>query len=238
MATASIVNLWNRMMGLAKAGTSGMDDQDSFNGKIDSVQKSLGEILIDLAEENTKVTDALNWLKKTSGNLTPDGTGMIALPSDYLHIDSLSFIANAKKYPGTKLRTDEVDMTGTSPIRGDNATAPNEQNYYFQNGALYLFDTSATISMRYYKQVPTASIVLTAVSDGSGDYVTPSVGVEFGWPVQMFNLLLYMTLEQYAIEVKENLLIEYAQYGITKEMIRSRAGNVDEILPRYRSQIR
>jgi len=224
MATASIVNLWYRMMGLAKAGTSGMDDAASFNGKIDSVQKSLAELLIEVAEENQKVSDALSWLKKTSGNLTTASDGSITFPSDYLHIDSLSFVAGGKKYPGIKLRTSEIDMSATSPIRGSNATAPNENNYYFMAGTLYVSPEVAAIvvNMRYYKQVPAATIVLTPTSDSNGDYVIPTVGTDLGWPVQMFNLLLYMVLEQYGVEVKENMLIQYAEMGITKEMIRTK----------------
>lgn len=219
MATASIVQLWYRMMGLGKAGTSGMDDQFSFNGKVDSVQKALVEMLIDIAEENQKVTDALNWLKKSSGSITADGAGMIVMPTDYLHLDSLSFVSGGKNYPGSKLRTDEVDMTTTSPIRASNATAPNENNYYFNSNTLYTEVPASVVNMRYYKQVPAATIVLTPVSDDTGDYVTPTVGTDFGWPTSMFNLLLYMVLEQYGVEVKENLLLDYAQYGISKEII-------------------
>jgi len=37
----------------------------------------------------------------------------------------------------------------------------------------------------------------------------------------MFNLLLYMTLEQYGLEVKEQMLIQYAEMGITKEMVKT-----------------
>lgn len=223
MATASIVQLWYRMMGLAKAGTSGMDNQFAFNGRMDSVQKSLTELLIEVAEENQGITDALNWLKKSSGNLTSDGDGSITFPDDYLHIDSLSYVTGGSKWPATKLRTAEVDMTSSSPIRNSNF-ANNELNYYFIGGTLYVSPEveDVVVNMRYYKQVPAAEIVLTPTSDDTGDYVTPTVGTELGWPVNMFNLLLFMMLEQYSIEVKENLLLEYAEMGISREMVRTK----------------
>lgn len=217
-ATASIVNAWYQVMDIAKAGTSGQDSQNEFNRRVDSIQKTLVELLINVSEENQKVTDALDWLKKDSGTLTSGALGLVTLPDDYLHIDTAEIQISGVWQPATKLGTNSVSMTRTSPIRNDGT------NYYFKANNLYTLPEVAAVPIRflYFKEVPAASIVLTPQTMGNSDYVTPTVGTEFGWPTSMFNLLVYMLLEKYGISVKERLLYEFAQYGISEEMIQAK----------------
>lgn len=221
-ATASIVDAYNLVMDITKSGTSGQDSQDEFNRRVKSVQRTLVEMLVDVDEDNEKVTDALKWLKKTSGDLTSDADGLITFPDDYLHLDTVTFInADGAKFPTTKIGTSSVDMYRTSPIRKANLTK-NKINYYLENSALYVQPEQAGVKVRlkYIKEVPDATITLTPMED-AGDYVTVAVGAEFGWPTSVFNLITYMLLEQYGVEIKEQLMVEYAQYGISKEMIRA-----------------
>lgn len=217
-ATASIVNAWYQVMDIAKAGTSGQDSMDEFNRRVDAVQKTLAELLINVSEENQKVTDALDWLKKDSGALTSGAFGIVVLPDDYLHLDTCEIQISGVWEAATKLGTNSIAMTRTSPIRNDGS------NYYFKANNMYVLPEVAAVPVRfiYFKEVPAASITLTPVSDDTGDYETPTVGVEFGWPTSMFNLLVYMLLEKYGISVKERLLYEFAQYGINEEMIKAK----------------
>lgn len=220
-----VVDVWQRVMDLAKAGTSGMDTQDEFNGKMNSAQKILEEALIDVAEINQKSSDALSWLKVPSGALISASTGAITMPADYLHLDTLAFINSSNvRFPATKLRTDEIEMTRSSPIRAPNLTT-NDINYYFKAGGLYVMPEQAGIKVDflYYKKVPDASITLTPVGDDDGDLVTPSVDVELGWPLSVQNLLIYLILEQFGVEIREEMLYEYSQFGITREMIKPNA---------------
>jgi hypothetical protein len=115
-------------------------------------------------------------------------------------------------------------MTRTSPIRKPNL-ATNDINWYLKSGALYVMPEQASIvvDLMYYRVVPDASIVLTPASDGNGDLVTPTVGVPYGWPVSVFNLLVYLILEQLGVELKENMLVEFADFGINREMIKTTA---------------
>jgi len=221
----SIVNVWKRVMDLGKSGTSGMDSQDEFNGKVDSVQKSLVQMLLDVTEENQKVTDALNWLKKPSGNLTSDATGLITLPNDYLYLDSVSFVGTGGAlYPTDKLRTNQLNMTRTSPIRKPDPVN-NSVDYYFKQNNMYVMPEQAgiVINFLYYIQVPVASIVLTPQSTDNSDFLAPTAGTEFGWPTSMFNILVYMILQQFGVELKEQWLVEFADYGISTETIKTAA---------------
>lgn len=221
-ATASIVNVYKQVMDITRSGTSGQDSQDEFNRRAVSVQNSLVEMLVDVNEENTKVTDALKWLKKTTGDLISDSTGLITLPDDYLHLEAVTYVnSSGNQFPTSKIGGNSIDMTRTSPIRKANLTK-NKVNYYFNSMGMYVQPEQAGVKVRvkYIKQVPAAAITLTPVEDSTGDYVTPTVGTEFGWPLQVQNLLMYMMLEQYGVEIKEQLMVQYAQYGIGKEMIR------------------
>lgn len=220
-----VVQVWQRVMDLAKAGTSGMDTEDEFNGKLNSSQMIMEEALIDVAEINQKASDALSWLKIASGPVVSDSTGAITMPEDYLHLDTAAFInGSSVRFPATKLRTNEIEMTRSSPIRAPDISN-NEINYYFKSGGIYVMPEQAGIKLDflYYKKVPDASITLTPASDQDGDLVTPSVGVELGWPLSVQNLLVYCILEQFGVEIREEMLYEYAQFGITREMIKTNA---------------
>lgn len=222
ITTVSIVAVWQRVMDLGKSGTSGMDSEDEFNGKVDAVQKSLEQALIDVTEENQKVTDALNWLKKPFGSLVSDANGLITFPDNYLSLDTLFLVAGGNQYPMDKLRTNQISMTRTSPIRQP-VVANNEVDYYFKNNGLYVMPEQAgiTVDGLYYMQVPAATITLTPESDDNSDFLVPTVGTDFGWPTSMFNILVYMILQQFGVELKEQWLVEFAQYGISVETIKT-----------------
>jgi hypothetical protein len=219
-----IVEVWQRVMDLAKTGTSGMDTAAEWNGKANSAQKILQEALTDVAEINQKASDALSWLKIQSDPITSDATGKITLPGDYLHLDSVALVVGSNRYPTHKIRTNEIENTRISPIRKSDLTN-NEINVYQKTGALYVMpeQEGIAVSLLYYKKVPDAAITLTQVSSDDSDLVTPSIGTDFGWPVSVFNLLVYLILEQLGIELKEQLLLEYSQFGVSRDMIKTNA---------------
>lgn len=219
-----IVEVWQRTMDLAKTGTSGMDTQDEWNSKANAAQKIIATMLIRVAEINQEASDALSWLKVPSGSLTTDSTGKITMPTDYLGFDTAELLANDARWPVTKLRSNEIGLARTSPIRKPDLTK-NEVSIYFKSGGIYTMPEQAGIILDflYYKKVPDALITLTPSQDEDGDLVVPTIGTEFGWPESMFNLLVYAILEQLGIELKEQLLLEYSQFGVTREMIKPTA---------------
>lgn len=219
--TVSIVAVYNRVMDLAKSGTSGMETQDEFNGIISSVQPALQQILIDADEYNQKVTEALKWLKPSIIQVTGAG-GAIPLPDDYLQVITISLVQNATEYPAEKIPVNQISMTRTSPIRKP-VLANNQLKYYYKSGAPYTMPEQSGISihMIYHKIVPDASITLNPTSDDDSDFLVPAAGVEFGWPTSLFNIIVYMTLEQYGVEVREDLLLAYSQLGINRELIKT-----------------
>jgi len=215
-----IVDLYNRVSQLTKTGTAGYVDQDEFNSIIEAKQLSLIEALIEVEGDNEKAADLIVWLKKVATGTT-DANGNITFPTDYLHTDSMSIVVGSELYPMTKIDTDQVEMLRTSPILFPDL-ANNEVSWYLENGKMISFpEVPLNYRMRYFAIPPQALIVLTETGDGGGDYLTPSVGTELGWPKSAYNLLVYMVLMDYGIELKQQEIFELAQYGITVEMIKN-----------------
>jgi hypothetical protein len=215
-----IVEIYNRVSQLTKTGTAGYVDQDEFNGIIAAKQLSLLEMLIDVEGENKKAADLIAWLKKVSLS-NSDANGVVTLPDDYIHIDTMSLVVGTSKYPVNEIDTDQVEMLRTSPILYPDL-ANNEVSYYWENGTPIMFpETNIATRMRYYAIPPEALIVLTETGDSGGDYLTATAGTELGWPQSAYNLLVYLTLMDYGIELKQQEIFELAQYGITIEMIKN-----------------
>lgn len=222
MVNTSIVAIYERVSQLTKSGTSGYIDQDEFNGMIDSKQKSLLTMLIDVEGENKKAAELINWLK-SEAILTADTTGIITFPDDYFWFRTISLKVGTLLFPVTILQDDQIDMTRTSPIRQPNI-ANNNVYAYFSGGNLTMMPEQAMQTrLRYYMEPPVASITLTESGDDDGDYLTPTENVALGWPDTAFNLLTYMVLMDYGVEMKEQEIFEFAQYGITIEMVKKAA---------------
>lgn len=215
-----IVDIYNRVSQLTKTGTAGYVDQDEFNGIIAAKQQSLLEMMIDVEEENEKASDLIFWLKKVATGAT-DANGKITPPGDYLHLDSMSLVVGSALYPMNKIDTDQVEMLRTSPILFPDL-ANNEVSYYKEAGKLISFpEVPLNYRMRYYAIPPVAAITLTETGDGGGDYLTPTVDTELAWPQSAYNLLVYMVLMDFGIELKQQEIFEFAQYGITVEMFKN-----------------
>lgn len=212
--------VWNRVKDLARTVTTGYDNQDEYNSKSYAAELALLEMLSDVYEHNTKASDALDWLI-TDASLTSDANGKLTLPTDYVHLATIQYVSNSVKYPTTKVRTNEVAMYRTSPVRGFDVTK-NDIGYYFKAGAAYTLpeQTGLTVVLTYIKKPTFSSIILTEVSTDTEDYLDLTGGVDFGWPEQLFNIIVYLILEQLGVELKEQWLLEFAAYGIQREAIK------------------
>lgn len=217
-----IVEVWQRVMDLAKTGTSGMDSEDEFNGKVKLAQNRLAELLKDVDEENERASQALSWLKKDSGALTTSSDGSLTMPTDFSSLITVTLLKSGSRYPGTKYRNNEVDTVRTSPILAPDLSL-NEIGFYNRSGKVFIMPEAGgtAVDMLYYIKVPNATINLQPSQTDDADLVIPAVGTDFGWPEFCFNLLVYAILEQLGIEIREDMLFEYARFGISEEMIKT-----------------
>lgn len=211
--------VYNRVNALAKTGTSGYDDEEEYNSKTYVAELRLVEMLTDVYETNTKASDALNWLIKDT-DIVSGANGLLTLPTDYLHLSTIQLKVGSNLYPTDKIRTNELGMVRTSPIRGMDLTK-NKVGYYFKQGAIYTLPEQASITMRmtYISKPVFSTITLTPATDANTDYLTVTGGSNFGWGEQMFNIIVYLILEQLGVEMKEQWLLEFANFGITKETL-------------------
>lgn len=221
----SISAVWNRVNELGKTGTSGYDSQDEFNDKIYSVQLELAEVLADVYEENQKASDALApFIIKT--DITTLSNGLITKPSDYLHLCTIWLLRNGNIYPTAKLPVNGTATTLTSPVRGP-SLVNNDVAYNFVNDKIQLYPNAImTVRVIYIKQPDLAKITLIPASNADSDYLTvdanPANTIDLKWPVSMFNIIVYMVLEKLGIEMKEQLLVEFAMLGIQRERINTK----------------
>ncbi len=212
--------VWHRVKDLARTVTTGYDNQDEYNSKTYAAELALLEMLVDVYEQNTKASDALDWLIAES-QLSTNSDGRIILPPDYVHTASVQLVVSGDKYPASKVRTNEVAMYRTSPVRGFDV-GKNDIGYYFKLGNLYTLPEQSGIDilLTYIKKPVFSSVVLTVISTPTEDYLDLTGGVDFGWPEQLFNIIVYLILEQLGVELKEQWLLEFSAYGITREMIK------------------
>lgn len=219
VATALIVEIYNRVSQLTKTGTSGYIDEDEFNGIIKARQLTLLQALMEVEDENKKAADLIAWLK-VKDDIDTDSDGKIALPDDFIHLDSLSLVVDGKIYPCTLLHTDEIDTVRTSPVRAPDLSQ-NDVDYYWDAGQLTTMpEQEMTVRLRYFKVPPVATITLTPSPDDGDDYLTPAVDIELGWPYSASPLLTYLVLMDYGVEMKEQAVFEFAQYGLSFETVK------------------
>lgn len=216
----SIIKFRESVLQRAKAGTSGYDTEAEFIVKANEAQRELATNLAKYPEKNQTIKDAISVLmvreiKNTSaaGNLYLD---------QELVIRFVTMISAAGK-PAHPVSSNELAIIGTSPIR--KPSIEKDLIFYSQDasGFWFLPKVAMPIDFIYIRKPKDVKITLVPISDPDRDYVVPSTEagsfVNFEWPETMFNILMYLTLEKLGMEMKEPILIEYANLGLQKEQL-------------------
>jgi len=215
--------LWDRLVTLAKSGTSGYFTQDEFNSNLNSVQYAIISLLCDNYENNQKVSDALRrHIKEVVGTTQANGkmfvTNTTTNLTDYYRGMSVVYVNVDGEYPSYKINTNEVSMYQTSSIRKANL-AKNRTLWYVSDDNIQLLPKQALGYRHFYCKKPLeAKIGFTTAEDDDNDYlvVDPTTTIDIDFPEGLFNLFVYFMLESMGIEQKENLITEYSQLGITR----------------------
>lgn len=218
----STARVWRRVGELAKSGTSGYDDQGSFNDKIASVQTEMQELLYPLYEKNQAATDAMAPFVMRSLE-TSDNAGEVSKQDDYAHALSVLLIKGDSQYPTHKIGVNGRGMIITSPVRQP-SYEDNEIVYYFANDTICVEPKMIMdLEVCYLRKPDEAKIALLEVSSDDSDYLTVDDlnTIDLEWPESVFNLLVYLLLEKLGVEMKEEILFEYSNFGITRDMIKT-----------------
>lgn len=201
----SVVRLWNTVNQMAKTETSGYQTQDEFNRDLASVQTALLSVLAPFYSRNQAIQDILSPFVKGAALSSTK-------PTDYFR-----FISGIDRgYPIIPINVNQVGDIQISPIRKPNV---KRTYYYFEDKQMkFLASGTPTGTMSYIRYPLASRIVLTPVSGVDNDYVTPTADGDLEWNEDAFNFFLYMMLEKLGIEMKEQLLQQYANVGLQREL--------------------
>lgn len=209
----SVIRLWNTVNQLAKNGTSGYQNQYEFNRDLADTQESLMSFLAPLYSVNQSLKDLLSPFA-TYQNITTDSDGVLTKPMDYYRVST----ASVNGYPAYPISVNEKDVIRTSAIRTPSSTT-NLYFYYQENEEImFLPEEELDVRFSYLRKPGEASIILTESSDADRDYLIPTVGYDLEWDDNAFNFFLYMMLEKLGLEMKEQLSMEFANIGLSKEI--------------------
>lgn len=208
----SIVRFWDSLAKLAKIGTAGYETQEQFNLSLQSVETSLMSTLAPLYNSSRAVKDLLApFVVPDSATTDPDGS--YDKPADYFQLAAVS----VDGYPATEVDVNEIQMLMYLPSRRPSVT-DNRYAYYEESDKIMLLpEDELDVSIKYIRHPVPGQIVLTATETDEDDYVTPTSGSDLEWPERAFNLLLFLMLQRFGVEIEKQLLIEYSNLGIQFE---------------------
>lgn len=214
--------VYNRIRDLSKTGTTGYQSLDQYNGDAKQVANELVRVLCNNYEDNGAVADALVHVLKTSTTVVVNGTGFVALPDDYLHIDSIGTIIDGEKVPFNKIMRKEVDTIMSSGVRKFNVVNQNLGYYKDAGGIQLLPEQTFPLVFRYIRKPIDPVLSLVLADDGDYEILDPdpshTTDFEFGEAVT--DLIIYMMLEKLGVQMKEQIVTEYANIGIQRANIK------------------
>lgn len=210
----SIVRLYETIAQRAKTGTSGYQSKDEFNRDIASVQTALMGLLCPLYDSSQAVRDLLSPFVEPL-SVTTSATGVAAKPDDYFQMAALSISG----YPVKLVAANERFMLQFVPSRRPSA-ADNRYFYYIESDSINVLPATSAFPLvgTYIREPEEASIDFTVTSTDEDDYIEVTSVDDLEWPERAFNILVYMMLQNLGLEMKEQILSEFSNLGISMEI--------------------
>lgn len=208
----SIVRLWESLGEKTKTSTAGYQTQASFNNNIAEVVMSLMNTLSPYYSVNQTVKDLLAPFV-VSDVITTDTSGFLEKPDNYYrYLDSI--IDGNPVYP---IALNEVGIVKKSAVRTPSVAKGIYFSYQEDNLVKYLPEEELEVNFKYLRNPEIPEITLTPTSDEDGDYLVPTSVTDLDWNDNAFEFILYMMLNKYGFEMKEDLILAYANAGIQLE---------------------
>lgn len=199
----STVRLWNTLMTAARTGSSGYQTAAAFNQDLKAVQTSLMGLLAPQYAINEYVQELLAPMVRSLeiSNTKPE--------------DCFYFLGGTvngiSAYP---ILPTQDSLYQSSPIRRPSSSNQTAFYYLVNDNIQWLYSGAFTGHMEYIKAPAESNIILTPVSEANRDYVVPTADRDLEWPESAFNFLLGMMMSKLGLELKEDILLQYAQAGI------------------------
>lgn len=208
--------LYDRLTDYAKKYQSGLDIATDYNSRFAEVQEEFANYLVSILAVNDKAEQFLDPLIVTATPAT--ASGQITRPTDFRNYISASYSG----YPVHKLSANQLETYEQIPQRKGDLTK-NRVNICAQDGKWKVMPATATISLKYVKDVPVSTIAFTYSSTDDEDIMVydDTTTVDFVWDEQCIPILVYMMLEKYGVSVREQLLQQYALLGLSREEVKT-----------------
>jgi len=216
----AVIDIWNRLNDYGQKYQSGTDTVAYFNSKLAEVQIETFNLFAPLYDQNEKIKTLLDvWVKEQSGS--SNSLGIVALgtaPDVVSRPLAIGYVVSAM--PAFSISSiDETELIAIARIPQRAPNSAGKKVYYrFNSPSLLQFYPKETVPYdAFYLTYPTAAkIAFTYTTVSNEDIMSyDSINsVNLLWPQAAFNLILYGMLEKYGISVREQLLQEYAKYGI------------------------
>ncbi len=216
----SVKYIWDRLAAYGAKYQSGTDVVAYFNSALAEVQIEVFSDFAPLYDSNEKVKTLLDfWVREQSG--TSDGSGVAALgtPPEVVNRPlSIGYVnSGAVQFAIPYISETELIASSRIPQRVPDVGSKNVY-YRFNSPSKLNFYPSLGIPYKaFYMIYPVPAYIAFIYSSTSDEDIMtydPTNSQDLQWPQAANNLILYKMLEKYGVTVREEILQEYAKYGI------------------------
>lgn len=227
----AVLYIWDRISAYGQKYQSGAENIAYFNTSLSEVQLELFNDFSVYYGKNEKVNTLMDfWVRQQTG--TTPGTGIDTIGTDPEIVNRILSAGYAPSGAITfgipAVAENELVAIARIPQRAPNI-AKKIAYYRFNSPQTINFYPAAIIPyLVFYLIYPTeAHIAFTFSETADEDIMTydDANSVNLAWPASASNLILYLMLEKYGVSVREQLLQEYAQYGVTRSVNAGEGGN-------------
>lgn len=214
--------LWQRLADYGQKYQSGADIVSYFNSKLAEVQSEIFNDFSPLYDESEKVKGLLDyWVKQQYGFSASDGTATIGTNPEVVYRPLSAGYTNSWNilFAIPSISESELIAVMRIPQRAPNLATKNVYYRFNSPGTISFYPVAITPFFVFYLIYPTdAHIAFTYSTTANEDIMTfdPTNSVDLAWPASAANLILYKMLEKYGVSVREEVLEEYAKYGIVQ----------------------
>lgn len=200
---------------IAKTGTSGYDSTPDAVTKLNEVSLDVMNLLTPHYGKIEALDDILNYYVTEAAPTFVSGA--YELPGDFYGLIGMNKTTAGSTIPLRKMKTNAIGAIGQNSIRKPTVAKPK---YYLRNGNLVLVPSNgdAGTSWLYFRKPATVSITSTPTEGETDDYEAVTDQTDFDFPFRLKNLLIYLFVERLGMEMKEPILFEISQLGISQNL--------------------
>lgn len=217
----AVLDIWNRLNDYSQKYQSGVDTVAYFNSKLAEVQVELFNEFSPLYDESDKINTLLDcWVVEQTGSSNSSGVVTVGTSPQVVNRPLAMGLTNNSGdilFQIPKISESQLVASARIPQRAPNVANKNVYYNFKSPDTLQLYPKVVIPYDLFYLIYPTAAnIAFTYSTVSDEDIMTydSADSVDLAWPQAAFNLILYLMLEKYGVSVRDEILQEYAKFGI------------------------